>query len=56
MKTCQINLAGWNQEIAVDQIDDTIRQIGRKVGTVVRTTILAQAPRDVDPRPALAER
>src|ERR1700680_1177893 len=40
----------------MDQVDDPVRQIGREVGTIVRTAIFAQTSRDVDARPALAER
>ena len=56
MKSGEIHFAGRNQKIAVDQIDDAIREIGREIGTVIRAAVFAQAARDVNPRPALAQR
>ena len=56
MKSRQIDLARRNQKIAVDQIDDAVGQIGREVRAVVGAAVLAQPARDVDPRPALAQR
>ena len=55
MKARQIDLARRNQKIAVDQIDDAVRQIGREVRTVVSAAVFAQAAGDVNPRPALAQ-
>ena len=39
MKACEINLARWDQKIAVDQIDDAVRQVGREVRTVVSVAV-----------------
>ena len=56
MKAREVHLARRNQKIAVDEIDDAIREIGREVGAIVGAAVLAQAARDVDARPALAQR
>ena len=56
MKARQVDLARRNQKIAVDQVDDAVGQVGREVRTVVSAAVLAQAARDVHPRPALAQR
>ena len=40
----------------MNQIDDAISQISGEVGAVVSAAVLTQAARDVDPRPALAQR
>ncbi len=50
MKARQIDLAGRHQKMAVDEVHQAVRQVGRKVGTEVRGAVLAQAPRDVDAR------
>ncbi len=52
----QVDLAGRNQEVAVDQVDDAIGEVGREVWTVVGAAILPQASSDVDAREALGER
>ena len=41
--------------MAVDQIHDAVRQIGREVGPVVGAAVLAQAPGYVNPRVALSQ-
>ena len=55
MKARQVDLARWNQKIAVNQVNDAVGQIGREVGTVVRAAVFAQPAGDVNPRPALAQ-
>src|SRR5581483_75410 len=55
MVTVQIHIAGGNQEVAVDQVHNAVRQIGREVGPVIGAAVFAQAPGDVDPRVALAQ-
>ena len=37
----QIHLARWNQEVAMNQVDDAVSEIGRKVRTVVSAAIPA---------------
>ena len=56
MKAREIDLARGNQKIAVDEIDDAIREVGGEVRAVVGAAVFAQAARDVDARPALAQR
>src|SRR6202166_4296782 len=56
MKARQVNLAGRNQKIAMDEIDNPVSQIGREVWTVVEAAVLAEAAGHVDARPALAQR
>ena len=51
----EVNLAGRNHEMPMDQVHDAIRQVRRKVRTVVSAAIFPQAPRDVDPGKALAQ-
>jgi aspartokinase-like uncharacterized kinase len=55
MKTREVHLAGRNQKIAVDEIDNAICEVRREVGTIVGAAVLAQAARDVDARPALSQ-
>src|ERR1019366_1874577 len=43
MVAVQVDLARGNQEIAVNEIDDAIRQAGGEVGAEVKRTIFAQA-------------
>src|SRR5882757_6900824 len=38
----QIDLAAWNQETPVDQVDESISEVPRKIRSVVRSTILAE--------------
>src|SRR5262249_56288540 len=51
----EIDFAGRNQEAAVDQIDDAVRQISGEVWTIVDAAVFAQAAGDVDTRVALAQ-
>ena len=51
----KVNLAGRDHEVPVDQVHDAIRQVCRKIRTVVCAAILAQTPRDVDAGKALAQ-
>ena len=52
----EVHLAGGNQKIPVNQVDDAIGQIGREIRAVVRAAVLAQPPRHVNPGKALAQR
>ena len=56
MVTRQIDLARRHHEMAVDQINDAVRQIGRKVRTVITAAIFPQPASDVHPRKAFAQR
>src|ERR1700686_2066119 len=56
MKARQVDLARRNQKITVDQVDDSISEVGREVWTVISTAVLPQPSRYVNPRPALAKR
>ena len=49
----QIHFAGWDQEVAVDQIDNAIGKIGWEVRAIVGAAIFAQAAGYVDARIAL---
>ena len=51
----QIHLAGRDQEIAVNEVDNPIRKIGGEVGSVVAAAVLAQAAGYVHAREALSE-
>ena len=51
----QIHFAGRNQEVAMDQVDDAIGEIGREVRAVVGAAVLAQAAGDVHAREALGQ-
>jgi hypothetical protein len=53
MVAIQVNLARGNQEVAMNQVDDSIGKVGREVRAVIDTAILAQATRYVDPWIAL---
>ena len=53
--TVQVELAGRNQEVPMNQIDQSIRQAGGEVGTEVERAVLAQAARGEDARIALAD-
>jgi hypothetical protein len=55
MKAREVDLARWNQKVAVNEIDDAIGKIGREVRPVVSAAVLAQAAGDVDARPALTQ-
>ena len=56
MKTREIYLARRDQKITVNQIDNAICEIGRKIRTIIGAAVLAKAARYVDARPALAQR
>ena len=56
MKARKVHLAGWNQEVAVNQVHDAVGEIGREVGSVVSAAILAQTASHVHAREALGER
>src|ERR1700731_4599601 len=43
MITRQINFAGWDQEMPVNEIDDAISQVGRKERTIIDAAVLSQA-------------
>ena len=55
MKTGQVDLARRDQEVAVNQIDDAIGKVRRKVRAVVSAAIFSQTTRDIDARPALTQ-
>ncbi len=56
MEAGEIHFARRDQEVAVDQVDDAVGEIGREVRAVVSAAVLAQAAGDVDAGVALAER
>ena len=51
----QIHFAGWDHEVAMNEVNDAIGQVGREVGAVVCAAILAQAPRYVHAREPFGE-
>ena len=55
MKAGEVDLAGRNHEVPVDQVHDPIRQVGGEVGAVVSAAVFPQPPRDINPRKALAK-
>src|SRR5438105_7535572 len=55
MVSGQVHLARGDQKMTVDQVGDSIRQVGREVRHVVGAAILLQTTSDVDPRVRLAE-
>src|SRR6266850_1737749 len=44
----QIYFAAWDEESAVYQVDDAIREVARKVGAVISAAVFAQPSRDED--------
>ena len=56
MKARQIHIARGNQKIAMNQIHRAMRQVGGKIRAVIDAAILAQPPRHVNARKALAQR
>ena len=50
MEAREIDLAGGHLEVAVDEVDQAVRQVGRKVRAEIRGAVLAQAPGDVHAR------
>ena len=54
MKAREIHLARRHQKVAVDEVHQAVRQIGRKVRAEVSRAVLAQAARHVDARILLA--
>ena len=56
MKAGQVHLAGRNQKMAVDQVDDPVGEVGREVRAVVGAAVFAQAAGYVDARVAFAQR
>src|SRR5579863_10772813 len=55
VKTGEIDFAGGDQEISMNEIENAVRQIGREVRAVVGAAVLAQAAGDVDARRALSQ-
>ena len=56
MEASEVNLAGWDHEVAMDQVHDAIRQVRGEIRTVVSTAVLPQPPRHIHPRKALTQR
>ena len=56
MVTREVDLARGNEKVAMDEVDDPVREVGREVRTVVGTAVFAKSPGDVDARVALAQR
>ena len=52
----EVDGAGRNEEVVMNQIDDAIGKIRGEVRAIVNAAIFAQAPRDIDTREALGER
>ncbi len=52
----EIDLATGNEEAAMDELDDAIGEIARKIGAVVGSAVLAQAAGDEDFGIAVGER
>ena len=52
----EVEVAGRDQKVAVDQLDHAVGQAGRQIGSVVAAAVLLQAPGDIDPRKAFAQR
>src|SRR5258707_456019 len=55
MRTVQIDVTGRNQKISMDQVNDSVSQVGREVRAIINAAILLQAPRDVHPWVALPQ-
>src|SRR5262249_40648938 len=51
----EIDLAGGNQEVAVNEIDNPVGQISGEVGAVVDAAVFLEAAGDVDAGKTLAE-
>ncbi len=51
----EIDLAAWNEEAAMDQVDETVGQVAGKVGAEVRAAVFAETPGDEDLWIAVAE-
>ncbi len=54
MVAVEIDVAGRNQKIAVNEIDDAVSEVRREEGAVVFRFVFLQAPGDVNARIALA--
>ena len=52
----EVQLAGRDHEVAVDQIHQAVCQISWKVRAIVDAAVFLKAPRDKDAREALAQR
>ena len=52
----EIDLAGRNQKVPVDEIDDAVGEVRRKIRTVIDRTVAPQPARHVDARKALGRR
>ena len=52
----EVDLAAWDQEAAMDHVDEAVRQVARKVRAEVGRAVLAQAARDEDLGVAVGER
>jgi len=55
MEAREVDLAGGDEKVAMNEIDDAIGKVGGEVGSVIDATVFAQAARDIDAREALAE-
>src|SRR5499433_1174046 len=55
MCSVQVHLARRDQKVPVNQIDDSIREIGREVWSVISATILLQSPGYIYPWVLLTE-
>src|SRR5712691_68820 len=56
MKARQIHFAGRNQKMTVDQVNDSVRQVGREVRAIVGAAIFSEPARDIYSREALSQR
>src|SRR5580692_9611870 len=55
MKVPKIDLARWNQKMAVDQVHDAIGKAGRKIRAVVAAAVFAQTPGHINSGEPLAQ-
>src|SRR2546423_13601605 len=55
MGTVQIDITGRDQKVPVNQVNDSVSQVGREVRAVINATVFLQAASDVYPRKALAQ-
>src|SRR5262249_54442862 len=54
--TVQVHIAGGNQKSSMNKVNDSVRQVPRKIRPVVGTSVLLQTPRYIYPWKALAQR
>ena len=54
MVAVEVDLAAWDEEGAVDDVDETVREVAGEVGAEVSAAVLAQTAGDEDLGVAIA--